>query len=89
MSNFKNLLSSVFNFDNGYAVHFEPVAGIGTVFTFIFYKGEKVPIGNYMSIPGRNDNYCAFLSAEDFADMLFKVSKAQQPQGINWENVSA
>jgi len=89
MSNFKHLLSSVFNFDNGYSVHFEPMAGMGTVFTFIFYKGDKVPVGNYMNNPGKNDNYCGYLSAEDFASLLYKVSNAKQPEGVNWENVSA
>jgi hypothetical protein len=85
MSNFKHLQSSVFTFDNGYQVHFEAMPGMGTVFTFIFYKGDKIPVGNYIDVLGKNDNYCGYLSAEDFIAMCFKVSKALPPESIKNE----
>lgn len=75
MSNFKQISINALTFDNGCTVYFEAVSGLGTVFCHMSYKGEKVPISEYMTTPDKGSGSGAYLSAEDFAEALYRISK--------------
>jgi hypothetical protein len=78
MSSFKHLTSSVLEFDNGYAITFEPERTTGTVFCSLRYKGTGEPISKFMAKPGKGDGYYGYLSAEDFAEVLYRISKDEE-----------
>lgn len=76
MSNYNHYSSTVIDFDNGYSVTFLPTPGLGSVTCNVRYKGEHRAVGTFMSQPGKNDGFYSYLSPEDFAEVLYRVSKA-------------
>ena len=75
MSNFKQISINALTFDNGYTVYFEAVSGLGTVFCHLSYKGEKEPISIFVANPDKGSGSCAYLTSEDFAETLYRISK--------------
>lgn len=81
MSIFNQFVTSRIEFDNGYSVTMDPMPGIGQIYTQVRFIGERIDIGTLMSKPGKNDGFFAYLSPEDFAEVLYKVSKENKVEG--------
>jgi hypothetical protein len=78
LSTFKHLTTSIIEFDSGYSVEFSPVVGLGSVFCALRYRGEVEPVTKFMSKPGKGDGFYGYLSPEDFAEVLFRVSSGKR-----------
>lgn len=75
MSHFKTDVANRFLFDNGYSVRFDAAPSVGSVFCMVMLKGESVSVSDFLSNPGKGDGYSSFLTPEDFAEVLYRVSK--------------
>lgn len=75
MSNFSQFVTCRLDFDNGYNVSFEKVQGMGEMFVTARLKGERIDLGVYLSNPGKGDGFFAYLSPEDFAELVYRISK--------------
>jgi hypothetical protein len=75
MSHFKTNVTNRIVFDNGYSVRFDEATSLGSVFCMILLKADNVLVSDFLSNPGKGDGYSSFLTPEDFAEVLYRVSK--------------
>ena len=75
MGRFYQSVDSVFEFENGYQVFME-AKGIApySIFTHVWHTGFKIPLEIFVS-----NTMNGFFTADEFARLLFKISKAEKP----------
>lgn len=88
MSYFKHSFMNEIEFNNGYRIAFWPEVATGTVGCSLRYKGEGVILSKFMTSPGKGDSYCSYLSPEDFAEVLYRASTAEEAT-VDWSQVTA
>lgn len=75
MSHFTTDVANRITFDNGYTIRFDAAPSLGTVFCLVMFNGDGLPISDFLSNPSKGDGYTSFLKPEDFAEVLYRVSK--------------
>lgn len=80
MSHFSQYVTCRLNFDNGYSMSFEHVTGLGSVFCTLRRNGEQTDLGKFITCPGKGDGFFAYLSPEDFAEVIYRISKEKKEE---------